>query len=196
MRVPRSHLAGTSSRESRIREGAEISADLYVQAGSSDPRGCRDLAWLVCPAGRFGSARVPRSRLVWECKGLAQRRTCEVAVGAGGFGFAQGGLRVPRSHLAGTSSRESRIREGAEISADLYVQAGSSDPRGCRDLAWLVCPAGRFGPARMPRFRLAWECKGRAQRMTCEVARGTGGFLRVPRSRSAGWQYQQGESDP
>ena len=137
MRVPRSHLAGTSSRESRIREGAEISADLYVQAGSSDPRGCRDLAWLVCPAGRFGPARMPRSRLAWECKGRAQRRTCEVAVGAGGF------VRVPRSRLSIFQQGDSDLRKGG------------SDPRGCRDLAWLALPAGRFGSAGGSRD-LAW----------------------------------------
>ena len=73
---------------------------------------------------------MPRFRLAWECKGRAQRRTCEVAVGAGGF------VRVPRSRLSIFQQGDSdlrkgvRIREGAEISPGWHDQQGDSDPRG------------------------------------------------------------------
>ena len=64
--MPGYRLSGKSSREIRIREGAEMSSDLYFQTG------------------KFGSARVPRSRLAgMSSREIRIREGAEISPGLG-----------------------------------------------------------------------------------------------------------------
>ena len=90
-------LAGSTSRESRIREGAEMSSDLNFQTG------------------KFGSARVPRSRLA----GMSSReiRTREDAETSPGLGVQRSCAEFCKKFVQNRAQLLCRILQ--RISADM-----------------------------------------------------------------------------